>query len=43
LAKKDSANAAYFKSNLDAFLLTVEDTDAKIKQILSTIGNESKE
>ena len=42
LAKKDSANAAYFKSNLDAFLLTVEDTDAKIKQILSTIGNERK-
>jgi zinc transport system substrate-binding protein len=27
---------------LDAFLLTVEDTDAKIKQILSTIGNERK-
>ncbi|WP_309498613.1 metal ABC transporter solute-binding protein, Zn/Mn family [Sulfurovum sp.] len=42
LAKKDPEHTGYYKANLDAFLLTVEETDAKIKEILLGIGNERK-
>lgn len=42
LAKKDPKHAEYYKANLDTFLLAVEETDAKIKEILSGIGNERK-
>ena len=42
LAQKDPANAGFYKTNLEAFLLTVEETDTQIKQILSTLGNQRK-
>ncbi len=42
LAQKDPANASFYKTNFEAFLLTVEETDTKIKQILSTLGNQRK-
>jgi len=42
LAQKDPANASFYKTNLEAFLLSAEETDTQIKQILSTLGNKRK-
>jgi len=42
LAQKDPENAGFYKTNLEAFLLSVEETDTQIKQILSTLGNKRK-
>jgi len=42
LAQKDPENAGFYKTNLEAFLLSVEETDTQIKQILSTLGNQRK-
>ena len=38
LAKVDAKNIAYYKTNLDTFLASVEDTDAKIKALLPKFG-----
>jgi len=38
LSKYDSANAPYYKKNLDAFLASVDETDKQIKEILSTLN-----
>jgi len=37
LVKQDPSNKSYYKSNLDAFIIEIEKTDAQIKQILSTL------
>ncbi len=37
LAKQDPQNKGYYKKNLDAYLTTIENTDAQIKQILSSL------
>jgi len=37
LAKYDSVNAPYYKKNLDVFLASIDETDKKIKEILSTL------
>jgi zinc transport system substrate-binding protein len=37
LAKYDSANAPYYKKNLDAFLASVDETDKQINKILSNL------
>ncbi len=42
LAQKDPDNAGFYKINLETFLLTIEETDTKIKQILSTLGDQRK-
>mgnify|MGYP000256276293 CR=1 FL=1 len=39
LARYDAQNADYYKSNLEKFLTSIEKTDIKIKEILSTIKN----
>ena len=37
LVKLDTANAPYYKTNLDAFLASISKTDTHIKEILSTL------
>lgn len=37
LAKADTPNAPYYKENMDKFLASIERTDTKIKEILSTL------
>jgi len=37
LVKQDPSNESYYKNNLDAFLTKINNTDAQIKQILSTL------
>ncbi len=39
LASYDAQNADYYKSNLESFLTSIEKTNIKIKEILSTLKN----
>ena len=42
LVKADAQNKAYYRSNLQTFLASVEETDSKIKEILSALKGSRK-